>query len=98
MSRGLTAMDLKTDTLKQKKIGKHGHDPLLTTTLKKYAKVRGMIMKSQLYVRDCDIVRSSSDMIQSENDALHVVNALRKRDSLAVLSTVYSYFNNLVNC
>lgn len=41
---------------------------------------------------------TSRDRIQSENGALHIANVLQKRDSLAVLPTVYSYFNIPVNC
>lgn len=46
-----------------------------------------------------DLARGvDSEKAQSENGAFYMVNAIHKRDSLAILSKVYADCNNLINC
>ena len=74
------------------------HDLIPETSRDHYPKnVRGILLKSQLFGRARDLVRTVTDAdLQSEDGAKKVVAAIYKRDTLTVLSDVYTDFNALV--
>ena len=75
------------------------HDLLPMGNANRYdKKIRGTILKSQLFGRPRDLVRSiAAEDLQSDMGVQHVVNAIYKRDTLTVLNDVYVDFNNLVS-
>lgn len=60
--------------------------------------LQGIMLQSQLFGRARDIVKLIDEkVIQSEEGVDAIVNALHKRDPLAVVSEVYHDFNSLLN-
>lgn len=63
-----------------------------------FENVRSMILNLQLCSRAYDLVFSvPAEMIQSEMEPLHIFNAFHIRDSLDVLSIVFSDLNSFFN-
>lgn len=74
------------------------HDMLpLNSTNRIAKKVRGILLKSQLFGRARDLVRSLDwSLIQSEEGAEHIVRAIHKSDPLTLLSDIFGDFNRLI--
>ncbi len=60
--------------------------------------LQGIMLQSQLYGRARDLCRMlPADVIQSPEGANAIVNAVFKRDPLAIVSEVYQDFVDLLN-
>ena len=75
------------------------HDLLPMGNANRYdKKIRGTILKSQLFGRARDLVPSiAAEDLRSYMGVQQVVNAIYTRDTLTVLNDVYFDFNNLVS-
>eukprot|EP00171_Calliarthron_tuberculosum_P022021 IDg22021t1 len=74
------------------------HDMLPDTNANKIpAKLQGIMLQSQLFGRARDLCKSIPEkLLQSEQGVDEIVNAIHKRDALAVVSEVYQDFIELL--